>query len=94
MVQIKEPTQEQWTKFVEEYLDFSDSDKNFRSDFKILSAKCGVSYFYFLHTMWLINNNVLSVSEFCYMNCVPEKFFEKNIKNQKEILPSQEFVLV
>ena len=68
-----------------EAMDFESDDKNWKFSFKVLTKKYGREFIDTLRAMWEANGGSQTEDEFCEMNSIDKKFFEKVINNEKTL---------
>jgi len=67
-----------------EAMDFESDTKNWKFPFERMCKFYGRDFIDTIRNMWQVNGDVQTPEEFCEMNNIPVKFFEKTIKINKE----------
>lgn len=63
-----------------EAMDFESDTKNWKYPFERMTKFYGRDFIEMLRAMWEVNDGCQTEEEFCEMNEIPMKFFEKTIK--------------
>lgn len=66
-----------------EAMDFESDTKNWKYPFERMTKFYGRDFIEMLQAMWEANGESRTEEEFCEMNSIPMKFFEKTVKKGK-----------